>query len=498
MTDTTTDETLAAVDLGSNSFHMIVARFDGHQLRIVDRLREPVRLGGGIDPRGHLDAATRDRALACLERFGQRIREVAPGHARAVGTNTLRNMAESAPFLAEAARALGHPVEVISGIEEARLIYLGVARALAPGGTRLVMDIGGGSTELILGRGNRPDWMESLELGCVTLTRRFFGDGAIDRCRVEAARLQVARELAPLVRQVQSRGWEEAVGASGTIRACGRVVAALGHGERLTPAALRRLIDHCIEAGHSDRIALAGVSEERRPVFIGGLVILSTTLELLAIDAMAVSDGALREGLLLDLIGRLHHDDVRPHSVAALARRHHADPEQGQRVATTALRLFDQCAPGWELDGEARAWLEWAAELHEIGLDIAHARHHHHGAYIVANADLAGFSRQEQALLALLLQNQRRRFRPKRFRTLPRPVRTSARRLAILLRLAILFHRDRAPAGPPPVTARGEDDHLTLTLPAGWLERHPLTRADLEQEREWLADAGFTLRIETA
>lgn len=495
-----TGATVAAVDLGSNSFHLLVARMGPGELKVVDRLKEMVRLAGGLRTDRTLAPATQERALACLERFGQRLRELPPDRVRAVGTNTLRSARDAGDFLTRAELALGHPIEVVSGMEEARLIYLGVAHSLAvaPETRRLVMDIGGGSTELIAGTGHTPTRMESLYMGCVSLTRAHFPEGRLTAEAFRRAETAARQELEPHEQAFRAAGWDEAVGASGTIRAAAKVAAANGWGEGdLTAAALERMTAAMVDLGETDRLdGLKGLGADRAPVFPGGVAILRAAFEALGIERMQPAEGALREGLLHDLMGRLRHEDVRDPGVAALARRYHVDTEHAARVAETAAHALSQAAPGWALPPEwGEPYLRWAAQLHEIGLDIAHGGYHKHGAYVAGNADLLGFTRQEQDLLAALVRNHRRKLTTKAFAGLPGRWQVPARRLAVLLRLAVVLHRNRSPEPLPELTLEAAGDRLRLAFPPGWLDDHPLTRADLEQEAGFLADADFTLEF---
>ena len=491
-------QTVAAVDLGSNSFHLIVARMGPGELQMVDRLKEMVRLAGGLRPDKTIEPETQERALACLERFGQRLRELPPEQVRAVGTNTLRSARGSEDFLARAELALGHSIEVVSGVEEARLIYLGVAHsmAVAPEDRRLVMDIGGGSTELVVGQGYTPTRMESLYMGCVSLTQAHFPDGKLTTKAFRRAELAARQELEPHEQAFRETGWDEAVGASGTIRAAVKVAEAGGWSEGgLTSEALERMTAAMVDVGKVGKLdKLKGLGADRAPVFPGGVAILRATFDALGIERMPTAEGALREGLLHDLVGRIRQEDVRQNSVPALAQRFHADDNHARRVATTAVYALEQAAPGWALPTEwAQPYLRWAAQLHEIGLDIAHSGYHKHGAYIIANADLLGFTRQEQELLAALVRGHRRKFTDKAFAELPPRWKIPARRLAVLLRLAVVLHRGRNPEPVPELTVTADGDRLELAFPEGWLDAHPLTRADLDQEAERLADADFVL-----
>jgi exopolyphosphatase/guanosine-5'-triphosphate,3'-diphosphate pyrophosphatase len=488
-------ELVASVDLGSNSFHMLVAQVDQGQLRVLDKLRESVRLESGLGPDRCLTSEARARALDCLERFGQRLRGDRLT-VRAVGTNTLRRARDSRQFLAEAEQALGHGIEVIAGIEEARLIYLGVAHSLADeGGQRLVVDIGGGSTELIIGERFQPRHLESLHMGCISMGRCFFGDGRIGQREWERAMLAARGELAPLVQRYRDLGWQRAVGASGTAKALGAIMLARGwSSEGITRSGLEQLRDQLIEAGGIAGMDLKCLSEDRRPLLPGGLVVMLSIFEALGIERMDVADGGLREGLLYDVLGRIHHEDVRSASVAGLMGRYHVDPAQAARVAASARLLLEGVASAWGLeDPEHGQWLEWAARLHEIGLDIAHSQYHKHGAYVLRNADLAGFSRQEQLLLASLVRSHRRKFATAEYKELPESWQQPAQRLTVLLRLAVLLHRARTDERPPSLVAGATDGALRLEFPPEWLAPRVLLRADLGQEAELLRPAGFEL-----
>lgn len=488
---------MAAVDLGSNSFHMVVARVHHGQLAIVDRLREMVRLASGLGSGGILDSDSQDRALSCLRRFGQRIRDMQADQVRVVGTNTLRKAKNAEFFLSAAEDALGHPVEVISGMEEARLIYLGVSHHIdASSGLNLVIDIGGGSTELIIGEGHSPVQLESLSIGCVGLSFKCFEGGRLNRKRFARARLEASQELWPVAGSFLRLGWQLAVGSSGTVRAAADVVAALGlEDEGITVAALEAIIDRMIECRRVDNLSLPGLSPDRAPVFAGGIAILVEFMLQFGIERLAVSDGALREGLLYDMIGRQQHEDAREISIRAFQSRFHVDTEHAERIEQTARRLLDAIAGDWGLAEPRYAQLlQWAARLHEVGLDIAHSRHHLHGAYLLANADLPGFGRFEQQLLASLVGNHRRKFEGVALDALQPEWREPIFKLTILLRLAVVLNRARrAAAELPEVRLEGGRNRLEVGFPRQWFGANPLTYADLLQEQEFLAARGFDL-----
>ena len=488
---------LAAVDLGSNSFHLVVAQVSDGHVQIIDRLRETVRLAGGLDPRTKLLADDdMERAIACLERFGERLRAL-PSHAvRVVGTNTLRSARNADVFRRRAEAALGHRVEVIAGREEARLIYLGVAHGA--GGTthrRLVMDIGGGSTEFIIGEGFDPVHMESLYMGCVSMSRAYFPEGKISRSAMAAAELAARHELEPIENTFKSASYDVAIGCSGTIKAIAAVCRAHGWCEhRLTADAVARLRKAVLDAGHVDKLDLKELRADRKPVLAGGLAVLGASFQALEIEAMEVSDLALREGLLFDLLGRIRHEDVRGRTVRSLVERYVVDAEQAARVERTALGCLRQTAASWALRIDDWAgMLSWAARLHEVGLAVSHNQYHKHGAYLLQCSDLPGFSRQEQALLASLVRGHRRKFPPSLFDALPVDDQIPARRLCVLLRIAVALRRSRAATALPGFTLAATGNRLELRLVEGWLEGHPLTRADLEEEAAYLRESGLEL-----
>lgn len=489
-------QVVAAVDLGSNSFHMIVARVLNGQLHVLDRLQEMVRLAAGLDDQNRLDKASRERALESLSRFGERLRGMPAGAVRVVGTNTLRRARNAAKFLAAAERTLGHRIEIISGQEEARLIYQGVAHYLPDDERqRLVLDIGGGSTEVVVGRRLEPVRMESLYVGCVGLSRAHFPKGRITPRAMRHAETAAHLEFQPVEAPFRALGWQAAYGSSGTVRAIGAALAARRDGEDgITLDGLYRLRDTLLGAGHVRELKSLGIGEERAGVLPGGLAILIAAFEALKIERLTVSDGALREGLLYDLLGRIRHEDVRAGTIASLTARYHVDRAQAARVARTVREAFAQAAQAWDFGEEEAQALEWAARLHEIGLAIAHSKYHRHGAYLVEHSDLPGFSWQEQRLLAVLIRAHRRRFPEAVFDELPRKSARTARRLAMLLRLAVLLHRGRVEQELPAFTIEAGKRSMRLRFPRGWLAHHPLTHEDLAQEAAFLHPAGLRLK----
>lgn len=489
-------DSVAAIDLGSNSFHMVVAKVSSNgELRVVDRLKEMVRLAGGLDSENRLSEASQERAINCLRRFGERIHGFPRSAVRAVGTNTLRKARNAGPFLDRVDQALGYPAEIIAGREEARLVYLGVTHSLGSSDERrLVVDIGGGSTELIIGHGYDPHLTESLYMGCVSMSSRWFKNGQITARNWSKAITTARLELAPLVETYQRMGWDYAVGASGTIKAAERCIKDLGLDATITLQGLYQLRDQMIHGGQIDKLKLPGVSQARLPVFPGGVVVLQAVFEALGIEHMETTTGALREGVLNDLVGRMQHEDMRSRVVNDFAKRYHVDLAHAERVSKTATKFFSQVCGSWKLEESDGEYLNWAAWLHEIGLDVAHSEYHKHGAYLLEYADLPGFSRQDQLILSALVRTHRKKLSWRLFENITEPLRIRIIRLAALLRLAVVIHRSRTSAiMPDELSLQAKDTILTLNLPSDWLEKHPLIKADLENEQAFLRGAKFKL-----
>ncbi|MGR8933838.1 MAG: exopolyphosphatase [Gammaproteobacteria bacterium] len=490
-------ETVAAVDLGSNSFHMIVCGLKDGNLQIIDRLREMVRLASGLDKKNHLDETTQKRALECLQRFGQRIRNFPPGSVRIVGTNTLRTAKNAEEFLRKAEDALGHPIHVIAGIEEARLIYQGVAHSLESNAQRrLVMDIGGGSTEYIIGTGDRPHSKESLRMGCVSVSNAYFNDGTLSKQRFRKAVLFAEQRLEPIQLHFHREHWDEAIGASGTLRAADKILQENGWSKNgITLEGLEKLMQYLCTCTHVSQIGLPGIDAERLPVFPGGVAILYASFKSLGIEQMTVSDGALREGLIYDLVGRIYNRDIRSETVQALAERYHVDKRHAQRIKDTLHFMLAQLGDQRLSEENTLQFLDWAAELHEIGQDIAHSQYHKHSAYIVENADLAGFSWQDQRVLSSIVRNHRRKLSLKRFKELPAPWQRNAFHLSVLLRLAVVLHRNRQDVEHHDFKIALAPKHLSVKFADNVLSHSPLTQADLVQEADFLRAANFTLEF---
>jgi exopolyphosphatase/guanosine-5'-triphosphate,3'-diphosphate pyrophosphatase len=484
---------LAAVDLGSNSFHCQIARVVGEQIYPLDALREAVRLGAGLRADKTLDDGAQDRALACLERFGERLRGFDHHAVRAVGTNTLRVAKNGGAFLKRAQAALGFPIEIIAGREEARLIFIGVQHGLPPSQEqRLVVDIGGGSTEFIIGSGYKPKQLASLYMGCVSYSLKFFPSGRITRSAFKHAELAARNELQPIVAGFARHNWRQAVGSSGTIRALAEIAQLNGFGNgTLTPAGLERLRASLTRAGDLQHLDLEGIRPDRLPVLPGGLAIISAVLSALDIDEMTAATGAMREGVLYDLLGRVHHKDLRDVTVAQFMQRYHVDAAQARRVCALAQSLWRQLSDGRDADEALGIDLSWAAKLHEIGISVAYSGYHKHTAYILDNADMPGFSRDEQRQLSLLVLAHRRSLK----KIYPQLDGRVDWRSVLALRLAALFYRGRTDLRLPALQAKVQGTRLKLSLDSEWLARNPLTATALRDESEEWAKIGFELRV---
>jgi len=398
---------LAAVDLGSNSFRLQIARVEGDQFYTLDNLREPVRLAAGLSGNRYLDEAAQQRALAALSRFGERLRGLPAQAVRAVGTNSLR-VAKNAPeFIPLAEKTLGFPIEVIAGREEARLIYIGVARGLPQtAGNRLVIDIGGGSTEFIIGSGLMPLKLESLYMGCVSFSQRFFPDQKVTKHNLKQAELAARTEIQTIVADYKDQ-WKLAYGSSGSAKALCEILELNGFSESgITRDGLDQLRTYLLKIGDVQKLNLQGLRPDRMPSLAGGLAIMYAAFSELNIDKMQLATTALREGVLYDLWGRFHDDDIREITVQQFMQRYRVDVRQAQRVTQLACNLAQQFM-GEEIDEVALQKLEWTGKLHEIGISVAHSGYHKHTAYILANADMPGFSKKDQQRLSQLAIAQR-------------------------------------------------------------------------------------------
>jgi exopolyphosphatase/guanosine-5'-triphosphate,3'-diphosphate pyrophosphatase len=480
---------LAVVDLGSNSFRLEVGRVEGDQIFRLDTWRETLRLGAGIDARGRLTSVAQRAALACLARFAERLRGLHPGAVRAVATNTFRIATNSGEFLPRAEAALGFPIDIIGGHEEARLIYLGVAHVLpASTAPRLVIDIGGGSTEFIIGRGLDPERLESLKVGCVGMTQRFFADGSLSATAFRAAETHARAEIEAIAQDFHRSQWREAFASSGTALALAEILEGNGlSAGGITPDGLQRLRKRMIGAGHVSRLRLEGLKPARAPVLAGGFAVMHAALAELGVERINPVGGALRLGVLYDLLGRTVDRDARVVTVERFLERYRIDRPHAERVSAMARRLYEAAAPA--PDAEAAQRVAWAGLLHEVGFTVSHIGFHKHGAYILQHADMPGFASGEQSKLSLLVLSCRGGL-DKVQAALDDP---QTRAQVLALRLAVLLHHARRPIDAPRIRlAVGKS--IGFGLPRRWLAAHPLTAHLLGKEfAEWQG-AGYPIR----
>lgn len=488
--------TLAAVDLGSNSFRLEIGRVERDQIYPLDTWKDTIRFGAGLDAAGNICPDAQARALATLARFGERLRGWEPGAVRAVATNTLRVAANAAPFLSRAEQALGFPIEIVSGREEARLIYLGVSHTLPLSNEpRLVVDIGGGSTEFIVGSGFDAQRVESLKLGCVSFSLRYFPNGKISRQGMRQAELDARSQVEEIAAEFGDGHWHDAYGSSGTARALTEILEQNGWSEEgITLEGLQRLRERMLEAGSADALLqakLAALKPERAPVLPGGLAIMTATLAELSIERMLPAGGAMRLGVLYDLLGRREQHDVRTTTVTQFARRYGVDEPQAKRVAQLADSLLLAADANTPIG--MRQLLQWAASLHELGFVISHGDYHKHTAYILEHAEMPGFSTRDQQRLALLTLAQRGNLKKVRGDLDS----DESRKQTLALRLAIVFAHGRRPIELPrfKLTCGSK---IRLTLPADWLEAHPQTAFLLTQEGEAWAQIGVDWKLTAA
>ncbi|HHQ4764724.1 TPA: exopolyphosphatase [Aeromonas veronii] len=485
----------AAVDLGSNSFHMVIARLTEGRMQIIDRIKERVHLAEGMDEQRRMSPEAMARGLDCLALFAERLTNIKPDQIRIAGTYTLRRASNARDFVREAAKVLNHPIEIISGQEEARLIYQGVAHTQHIEGQVLVVDIGGGSTELIIGEGFEHKALTSRKMGCVSFTQSFFGNGKLGEKAFNAAVLEAQHQLAPIINQYRKLGWQSCLGSSGSIRTVRDVL----QGEEwtdgaITLAGLERLKEEMLKHKRVDQLKLAGLTEERQGVFAAAVAILLGLFTSLPIERMEYSDGALREGLLYEFEERLQHHDIRERTALALSTHYRIDKRQATRVESSVLSLFDALSGPWEMPEEPyRAILGWAARLHEIGLAINYSGIHKHSAYILQHTDLPGFNQDDQALLAALVRFQRKGLKLSELPPLPNHDMQTVLRCIRILRLAVAAHHKRQDDLLPEWKVAVQGDQLVVTLPIDWCEENRLLMQNLEKEHRYCQEQGWPL-----
>ncbi|APG19181.1 exopolyphosphatase [Kosakonia radicincitans DSM 16656] len=494
-------EEFAAVDLGSNSFHMVIARVVDGAMQIIGRLKQRVHLADGLDSNNMLSEEAMERGLACLSLFAERLQGFDPSSVCIVGTHTLRQALNATEFLKRAEKVIPYPIEIIPGNEEARLIFMGVEHTQPEKGRKLVIDIGGGSTELVIGEDFEPKLVESRRMGCVSFAQMYFPGGTINGENFRRARISATQKLESLAWQFRIQGWNVALGASGSIKAANEVLIASGEKDGfITPERLEKLVDEVLKYKNFSELSLPGLSEERKAVFVPGLAILCGVFDALAIRELRLSDGALREGVLYEMEGRFRHQDIRSRTAQSLASQYNIDREQARRVLETTTQMYDQ----WQAQNpklnnpQLAALLKWAAMLHEVGLNINHSGMHRHSAYILQNSNLPGFNQEQQLMMATLVRCHRKAIK---LDELPRFTLFKKKQflpLVQLLRLGVLLNNQRqATTTPPTLFLKTDENHWTLRFPHDWFSQNALVLLDLEKEQEyWEAVTGWRLKIE--
>ena len=494
------EELLAAIDMGSNSFHLAIARVDHGEVKKVASMSEKVQLAAGLDENKNLTEAAQQRGLACLARFVGRLSSVQAKRMRIVATNALRQAKNGHDFIQKAAEILPKPIEIIAGREEARLIYLGVSHTMANSGRRLVIDIGGGSTELIIGEEFEPIHTESLQMGCVAFTKAYFSDGEINQKNFDKAVVAARKELSGIANTYKTAGWDTVVGSSGTIKACRQITVNMGWSdaqENLTREGLEKLKEKLLKFKHISEVDFDGLKEDRRAVLPAGVAILYAVFDVLELNKLVYSDGALREGVMYDLLGRFQHEDIRDRSVQALMGRYNADPKQAERVVKTAQHLFDGVAKTLNLNSEDSDLLRRAAYLHEIGLAISHAGYHRHGAYLLQHSDIAGFSQIDQNHLSHLVAHHRRKLRSDSRVDVMKVGGSKLVYLSLLLRLAVLLNHSRSDEMLPAIELSVDNEQQWQLSVSGDAKQWPLLVADLHDEQVQFKHWDIELNIQS-
>ncbi len=480
-----TGSRLAAVDLGSNSFRLEIGRVDHGEFRRTEYLKETVRQGGGLDESRNLTQEAMQAGWDCLARFGERLAGFKPGEVKAVATQTLREARNRDEFLTRAHEVLGFPIDVISGREEARLIYQGVAQMLPHNDERrLVIDIGGRSTELILGQGRAPKVMESFRVGSIAWSKRYFGDGQFTHRAFEVAEVAATAVLDEAFDAYHPDHWDTAYGSAGTVGAIGDVMVAAGWPEgSISLEGLDWILERLVSAQSADRLRIPGMREDRKAIIGGGVSVMRAVFKLLSIDRMETAAGGLRHGLICDLLGTADiAGDLREASVRRLARKFGVDTVHGERVVKVATQLFKQLIGVNEIEhNRLLQKLVWAAQLHEIGSHISHSDYHKHGAYILDNADAMGFSLSEMHRLSVLVLGHRGKLR--KLDTLLTDEGLVSQLLSLRLAV-ILCHARRDPdmAGMALHSSDSDANTLHLQCRNGWAKAFPQSAHLLREE----------------
>lgn len=491
----------AVIDLGSNSFHMLITRLVANSVQTVDKVKRKVRLASGLDANNQLSEEAMARGLECLSFFAERLQDIAPENIRVVGTATLRIATNAKQFLARAEQALGHRIQVLTGKEEAERIYLGVAHTSDSRARRLVLDIGGASTEIVVGGEFDMDKAISLDMGCVTFNNTFFKQGELNNTNFDAAIAQAKKQLAPVKDEFIALGWQLTLGGSGTMQALAEMLMSKHQPAIITDEFMRALKTDLIKCKNLSQVQIDGLLSERVPVIASGLSILIALFETFSIKQMQLSSGAIREGLLYEMLPDMRKINIRQRTINSLTERFHIDTNHANRVAKQAMYLYQQHAKSWQIDDPNLASLLAAScQLHEVGLLLSYKYHAQHSAYILNHADLPGFDQTERQLIVTLVQNYKGDIQPQQLANLALVSEAQAKRLLIIIRLAVILCRRRKDQALPAYQTNIADNSIALFIQGNglqneWLKQHPLMADELMQENSQLKHLGYSLAI---
>ncbi len=496
-TEQRTTETIAALDIGSNSFHLVVARVVADAVQVVNRVKHKVRLADGLNDKSQLSKEAMDRGIATLESMVESVGGVTPDSIRIVATHTLRRAKNANAFLRRARKAFPFPIEIISGAEEARLIYVGIATHGNIEGSRLIIDIGGGSTEFAVGKGSAPQLCKSVQMGCVSYQKRYFSEGKITRSAVEKAITAAQQDLELACANLREFDWQHAIASSGTAKAIALVVNPSENEETqpFNQHDLQLLLARCIEKGRSDKLDFAGLSEDRKPVFVAGLCIMLAIFQSLKLKQVEISQAALREGVLAELQGKQTSQNVRVRTAQSLATRYDVDTQYAHKVLKTCMFIYNQIKQDWGLsDPKFRFMLGWSALLHEIGLQVNSRGIQKHSSYILSHSDLPGFNQEQQKVMSALVRFHRKKIAPDDFPNVIEFSETCIARMLIILRLGILLNVNRQVSNDILKKCEVKEESIKLTFNDGLLNSNALLLADLNKETHYLKQLKVKLK----
>jgi len=486
----------AVIDLGSNSFHMLIARLVADSVQTVDKVKRKVRLASGLNENNHLSQEAIARGIECLAFFAERLQDIPASNIRIVATATLRIATNADSFLQQAEKTLNHKINLLSGIQEAEQIYLGVAHTSCSEKQRLVLDIGGASTEIIVGEGFTSKKVCSLNIGCVTFKKQFFNDNNLNDLNFNRAITAAKNILTSVVDEYKKIGWQSALSGSGTMQALAEILQFQHKPAIVNLAFLQKIKQQLIHCKTINNININGLASDRKPVFASGIAILIALFESLAIKQLQLSSGAIREGLLYEMLPNMRAITIRERTIKALEERFHIDNQHNQRVYTQAQALYQQLASTWQLASDNdRQLLSASCLLHEIGLLLEYKHHQRHGAYILSQADLAGFDQADRQLLVALVRNYKGDIETHLLNEQAATTAQNSYYLLAILRLAVILCRRRGDDILPSYQVSSNNKVIQLSLPKTWLQQHPLICDELKQEQHYLQAIGLSLEI---